>query len=165
MTPDTALQLLIDERDIHNLVSAYSQAVSRLDPVAAAALFVTDGTLDVVGNKLCTRAIIEDGMRQTFAQFDMLQMLFHAPCFVVQVDTAQASWSTAEFAIRKDGEALNAIFGRYEDDLVRAPDGWLFSRRTFTMAARVQLDAAKLQKNPEFLRDPLAAFSPSDSRR
>lgn len=147
---DPALQRLLDEQAIRNLAAAYSDAVTHLDPVRAAAVYAEDGIVDIAGNALSGRAAIEQGMRASFAAFQLLQLVEHGGMVTVSGDAATARWSTVELAVRQGQQSLNVIFGRYEDDLVRTTEGWKFARRRFTLAGRTQMESAKFQFNPAF---------------
>ena len=156
--PDTTLAPTSDEEAIRSLVSRYSHAVACLDPKAAAALFTEDGSLSIMDNCIVTRGAISSGMRDTFGHFAMLQLTCSNGLIDLRGDEARAIWSTTEWCVRKDSKTLDMIFGRYEDDMVREEGAWLFKKRVFTMATRLQLDAAKMQQNTEFAHDFPAPF-------
>jgi uncharacterized protein (TIGR02246 family) len=148
MTAD--LQTLSDENAIRQLTAGYSDAVTHLDAPRAAAIYAEDGSVAIAGNVIAGRHAIEAGMRASFAEFDLLQLIAHGGLIAVTGDTAQARWSTIELTIRRHAKTLNVIFGRYEDRLVRQEVGWRFQHRRFTMAGRTQIDVAKVQLNPQF---------------
>jgi len=147
---DPALQNLIDEAAIRALAAAYSDAVTHLDPARAAAVYAEDGTVEIVGNVITGRAAIEAGMKASFAEFQLLQLIEHGGVVTVSGDSATARWSTIELAVRRGRQDLNVIFGRYEDRCIRTAEGWKYQKRTFTLAGRTQLETGKLQFNPEF---------------
>lgn len=89
-------------------------------------------------------------MRQTFAAFELLQLIAHGGLIAIDGDHASARWSTIELAVRCKSTDLSCIFGRYEDELVRLPEGWRFKKRSFTLAGRTLLETAKLQLNSGF---------------
>ena len=157
---DAALRQLLDEQAIRRLTAAYSDAVTHLDAARAAAVYADDGTVAISGNAITGRAAIEAGMRDSFAAFEMLQLVEHGGLVAVDGDQATARWSTIELAIRRGAVDLNVIFGRYEDELVRLAEGWRFHRRVFTMAGRTQLETTRLQRNPAFYGALLAGFAP-----
>jgi uncharacterized protein (TIGR02246 family) len=150
---------LADENAIRALTAYYSDAVSHLDAARAASIYAEDGGVVIAGAELRGRAAIEQGMRQSFAAFDLLQLIAHGGVIEVTGDTARARWSTVELTIKRGAKDLGVIFGRYEDDLVRLPAGWRFARRSFTMAGRTLIETAKTQLNPEFVKG-LAAGLP-----
>ncbi len=144
------LQRLVDENAIRQITAFYSDAVTHLDAQRAASIYAEDGSVVVEGLELNGRDAIEAGMRQSFAAFDLLQLIAHGGLIAIDGDQAQARWSTTELTIRKGAQHFNVIFGRYEDRLVRLPVGWRFARRVFTMAGRTQMEVTKLQLNPMF---------------
>jgi len=144
-----------DENAIRRLVAFYSDAVTHLDATRAAAVYTDDGCIFIAGTGIVGRSAIEEGMRQTFSAFALLQLIAHAGLITLDGDRANARWSTIELAVRRESTDLSCIFGRYEDELVRLPVGWRFKRRSFTLAGRALIDAAKLQLNSGF---PLSAL-------
>lgn len=144
------LQRLLDESAIRDLTAAYCDAVTHLDAACAAAVYVEDGCVEIMGQETCGRAAIEQGMRGSFAAFEILQLIAHGPRINVSGDAAEARWSTIELTVRRDSNQLGIIFGRYEDNLVRTSSGWRFKRRVFTMAGRTQLGVSKLQLFSDF---------------
>jgi ketosteroid isomerase-like protein len=143
-------QRLEDEAAIRRLVATYVDAVAHRDPVRAAGVYAEDGVALIVGNELRGRAAIEQGMRASFGAFALMQMIAHGGLIEVDGDTARARWPTIELTVKQGDSALSVIFGRYEDELMRLPEGWRFKKRTFTMAGRTLLDASKVQLNAGF---------------
>lgn len=139
-----------DEKAIRRLVAFYSDAVTHLDPVRAASVYAEDGCVSVAGVETTGRAAIEEGMRQSFSAFTLLQLIAHGGLIAINGDRATARWSTIELAVRRDSTDLNCIFGQYEDELVRSLQGWLFQRRSFSMAGRMLIESTKLQLSPNF---------------
>jgi uncharacterized protein (TIGR02246 family) len=146
----SATDLLESENAIRRLVALYSDAVTHLDAARAASIYTEDGCVSIAGNEIVGRTAIEDGMRQTFSAFTLLQLIAHGGLIDVTGDRARARWSTVEVAIRRDSKDLHCIFGRYEDELVRLAEGWRFKKRSFTLAGRALLNVSKLQLNPGF---------------
>jgi ketosteroid isomerase-like protein len=144
--------LVADDRAVRQLVSAYSDAVSHLDAARAAATYAPDGVVSIVGIETSGRAAIEQGMRDSFGNFQLLQMIAHSGLISIESDRAVARWSTIELGVRHGQSSLHCILGRYEDELVRLPTGWRFRKRVFTLAGRTLLEASKVQVNPEFAR-------------
>lgn len=156
---DEEARRLADEQAIRALTAWYSDAVTHLDAARAAAIYAEDGCVSIAGAERHGRAAIEAGMRQSFSAFAVLQLIEHGGVIAVDGDRATARWSTVELTVKQGTSDLNVIFGRYEDTLVRLPQGWRFQRRSFTMAGRMQFDAAKAQLDPDFYRG-LAANLP-----
>jgi ketosteroid isomerase-like protein len=141
---------LRDESAIRALTAYYSDAVTHLDAARAASIYADDGCVSIGGAELHGRAAIEAGMRQSFAAFDLLQLIEHGGVIEVAGDAARARWSTIELTIKRGAKDLNVIFGRYEDALARSAAGWRFTRRSFTMAGRTQIETTKTQLDPAF---------------
>jgi ketosteroid isomerase-like protein len=142
---------LADEAAIRRLVATYSDAVAHRDADRAASIYAEDGVVSIMGNALHGRAAIAEGMRQSFSAFSLIQMIAHGGLIDVHGDTARGRWPTIELTVKEGDQALSCIFGRYEDELVRLPEGWRFRKRTFSMAGRTLLDAAKVQLIPGFV--------------
>jgi uncharacterized protein (TIGR02246 family) len=157
--PHEQSRLLADEAAIRALAAAYADAVTHLDPARAASVYAEDGCVSIGGAELSGRPAIEAGMRQSFAAFDLLQLVEHGGVVAVEGDAAQARWSTIELTVKRGAKDLGVIFGRYEDELARLPGGWRFKRRSFTMAGRMQFAADKVQLDPAFFQG-LAANLP-----
>ena len=139
-----------DEAAIRRLVAFYSDAITHLDPARAASVYAEDGCVSIMGAELQGRAAIEQGMRESFSAFSMLQMIAHGGLIEVDGDTAKARWSTIELMVRRGASEMGCIFGQYEDELVRLAEGWRFAKRSFTMAGRTLLPATKVQLNEAF---------------
>src|SRR5688572_33074733 len=93
--------LTTEENAIRRLVAFYSDAVTQLDAGRAASVYVEDGCVSIAGAELHGRAAIEEGMRQTFAAFALLQLIAHGGLIHVDGDSAMARWSTIELAVRR----------------------------------------------------------------
>ena len=139
-----------DDAAIRRLVAYYSDAVTRLDAACAASVYADDGCVSIAGAELHGRAAIEAGMRQSFSAFSLLQLIAHGGLIDVDGDRAMGRWSTIELTVRRDAADMSCIFGCYEDELVRLPEGWRFRKRSFTMAGRTLLPTTKLRLNPDF---------------
>jgi SnoaL-like protein len=139
-----------DDTEIRRLVAFYSDCVTHLDAARAATVYADDGCVSVIGNEVHGRAAIEEGLRQTFSAFVLLQLIAHDGLIDVDGNRATGRWSTIELAVRRGATDMSCIFGRYEDEMVRLPEGWRFSRRSFAMAGRTLVPTAKLQLDPNF---------------
>ncbi len=152
MTIEARLALIEDERAVRRLTAFYGEAVGRLDALAAASTYVEDGRVSILGQETVGRAAIEAGMRTSFEVHALLRFVAHGGLIDIAGDQATARWSTLEFAVRHGADDVHCILGRYEDDLVRRPDGWRFRRRVFTLAGRMRLAPDKRQLNADFAR-------------
>jgi hypothetical protein len=154
------VQRLADEAAIRRLAAYYSDAVTHLDAARAASVYAVDGLVAIAGHEIAGRGAIESGMRETFGQFSLLQLIEHGGLVEISGNEAMARWSTVELAVRQGAKALGVIFGRYEDQLVRLPEGWRFKRRSFTLAGRTQIESTKLQLNSDFFSSLTSLLQP-----
>lgn len=150
MNANRDLTRIEDENAIRRLVALYSDAVTHLDAARAASIYTEDGCVSIAGSEIVGRTAIEEGIRRTFCTFALLQLIAHGGLIDIDGNCARARWSTIELAVRRESTDLNCIFGRYEDELVRLPEGWRFKKRSFTLAGRTLLQATKLQLNSGF---------------
>jgi uncharacterized protein (TIGR02246 family) len=142
---------LADEAAIRRLMATYCDAVAHRDPERASGVYAEDGVANIVGNVLHGRAAICEGMRGSFGAMALIQMIAHGGLIEVDGDTARARWPTIELTVKHGDTGMSCVFGRYEDEMVRLPEGWRFSRRTFTMAGRTMMESSKLQILPGFV--------------
>jgi ketosteroid isomerase-like protein len=129
---NTPEKIAHDEWQIHKLAANYSHCVMRLDPVAAAQVYIEDGMLSAFGKPpIVGRDKIEKAFDMTFSPIEFIVQNCVAGIIEVTGDTARATWSVSEFLGRKEEEGMACCFGAYEDDLVRTAEGWRFSHRRF----------------------------------
>lgn len=126
-------------------MAVYGDGVARLGAVAAAATYVEDGVVSIAGAETAGRAAIDAGMRASFAEFRMLQVVAHDGLIDLAGECAAARWTTVEIGVRRGSATLDHIFGRDEDQLERTADGWRFRRRTFTLTGRTRTETMKIQ--------------------
>ena len=121
-----------DELAIRSLTAAYTDAINRsaIDDIGPVyddeAVFTMMDRPSVVG-----RDAILEVLRATVVRYQLIMQLIHSGVVQLDGDTARARWQVTELQIFLDGTP-RFVAGRYEDDLVRRPDGWKFVRRTFT---------------------------------
>jgi len=156
---DTRLARLEAESAVRRLVGLYCDAVNRLDADAAGALFAPDCRITIAdGPERIGREVQTEGMRQTFAAFDFLRQ----QCDVVAIDAdggaARARLLVFETTHKPGDESLGMIWGNYEDEYVKLPEGWRFHSRRYTMQLRALVPTARLQQVPGF--DPGFGFKP-----
>jgi ketosteroid isomerase-like protein len=129
---ETELRRLRDEIEINRLLAAYSHAVMRLDAAASAAVYTEDGVLSAFsGPDVIGRAKIERMLGKVYAPLRFLSQNCGSVVIAIDGDSARASSSVSEFVQYKDKDPLSCCFGNYDDDLVRTPEGWRFTRRRF----------------------------------
>ncbi len=146
---------MTDIEAITALAARYSDAASRLDGVAAAAVYAEDGVLkgfdfpEVVG-----RAAIGKVLGATLARLTFLSQQCTGGLVTVTGDTARARWNVQEWNQVRGEDKLDCCFGIYEDELVRTAAGWRFSRRRFHPQWRGRLEAAGTLYDPVKLEHP-----------
>ena len=139
------------ESSVRRLVALYCDAVNRLDAADAQALFAADAAIRIAdGPEISGSAAIGDGMRKSFAAFDLLRMQCDSGLIDVSEDARSAKARHLVFEVtHKPGEAqIGLLWGDYEDTYACYPEGWRFQQRHYTMHTRVLVDAAKLQQTP-----------------
>jgi ketosteroid isomerase-like protein len=77
MSASDTSALCEDEQAIRRLVAYYSDAVTHLDARRAASIYTEDGCVSIAGIETVGRAAIEEGMRESFSAFDLLQLIAH----------------------------------------------------------------------------------------
>lgn len=144
-----------DDTPIRRLAAAYSHAVMRLDPVAAAAVYTEDGVLSAFfGPEIVGRPAIEEAFRQTFAPIKWITQSISAGVVDRVGDTARGSWTVVEWLQNRDQKGLACCFGVYEDQAVLTADGWRFKRRRFHPFYRGTVPSeGKLYRDPEFANE------------
>jgi hypothetical protein len=146
------LDRLLAENAIRRLISAYCDAVGRLDADAAGRLFAPDARIRIADfPELAGREAITEGMRQTFAASAFLDMKCDTGLIDVDGDRARSRLSVFEVNRRPGEDALGLIFGFYEDEYARLEEGWRFHRRRYTLRLRALAPAAKLQQAAKFI--------------
>ena len=135
MSYDAALQNVIDQTAIQQLIALYIEAASSGNFDAVASTFADDGTwsvpafpMSVTGPKAIKAKIIE-----LLEPMDYLVQLGSPASIVVSGDTATARSSMREGFKFKGKNVSAEVLGVYADELVRTADGWKFKSRTFHM--------------------------------
>ncbi|MCB2077433.1 MAG: nuclear transport factor 2 family protein [Novosphingobium sp.] len=149
---DTELHQLLAENAIRRLISAYCDAVNRLDADAAGPLFTPAARIRIAGfPELVGREAITEGMRQTFAASEFLHQ--HCDTGLIDVDGDHAFSRLSVFELnRKPGaDDIGMIIGTYEDEYVRLAEGWRFAVRRYTLTLRTLLPPSKIQQVPGFV--------------
>jgi len=132
-----------DIEEINALAARYSDAVSRLDALAAAATYAEDGVLKGFDfPEIRGRAQIADVLGQTLVRLSFLSQQCTGGMPSVDGDRAVARWNVQEWNQITGEEKLSACFGIYEDELVRTAQGWRFARRRFHALWRGRVEAA-----------------------
>jgi SnoaL-like domain len=154
----SALDTLMAEHGIRRLVSAYCDAVGRLDAACAAKLFAPDARVRIAGfPELVGRDAIGEGLTQSFAATSFLHQQCDTGLIDVEGDRARARLSVFEANRKSNQDALGLIFGFYEDEYVLLDEKWHFLRRHYTLQLRALVPSSKLQQLTGFI--PAVAFA------
>ncbi|MCB2061697.1 MAG: nuclear transport factor 2 family protein [Novosphingobium sp.] len=139
------------ENAIRRLISAYCDAVNRLDADAAGKLFAPDATVRIADfPELSGRDAITEGMRASFEAAGFLRQQCDAMLIDIDGDQAKARLSVFEVNRKPGSDEVGLIFGFYEDEYVLLESKWRFHRRRYTMQFRALLPASKIQEVPGF---------------
>lgn len=147
------LRALADELAIRNVTAAYTDAINRLDAAEATVAYADDGALDMMDRPTVVgRTAITDVLRATVAKYQIVTQLMHSGVVRLDGDQARARWQVTEFQVSHEG-IRRFVIGRYEDSLVRLPEGWRFSHRRFTARYLGAVDLSS-----DVLPDPPVGF-------
>jgi ketosteroid isomerase-like protein len=122
-----------DEAEIQRLINTYSQFASRGDLETAANTWVPEGVWAIphLGMRLEGRKAVKGALQAFMDTMDYVLQLNSPALIEVNGDAA-----TATTSIRESGKTKGKLegfdyYGLYEDELVRTPEGWRFTIRTF----------------------------------
>lgn len=156
-TNGAGLKDLLAQNAIRRLLSLYCDAVSRKDADAVGALFAPDARVAIAGarERVGLDQIVE-GFRRATESFTFLYQKCDAGLIDVHEDCARSRIGVLEANRAAGAEALNVIFGTYEDEYCRLSEGWRFQSRKFTLRLQVLLPAAQMREFPELV--PIFGF-------
>lgn len=148
-----------DEMEIRALVAAYADAVNRRDADGMAAVLAPDGIIEKpgYGDPVQGRDKILKRYSRLQREREFLCQQIHSGVVHVDGDRASARWWFSETKLAVGGENWLTMVGVYQDECVRLPEGWRFSRRVQTtvmeriLPGGVQVTVHDL---PEFLDIP-----------
>jgi 3-phenylpropionate/cinnamic acid dioxygenase small subunit len=132
----TDLQTLIDERDIRNVAFRYCRALDTKDWALLDEVFLPDATGELgTPTTLVGIEAIRGRIQKALGHLDDSQHLVGNHEIDVTGDTATHRCYLQAQHIRADasGSPNYIVAGRYEDRLVRTPDGWRIAHRTLTV--------------------------------
>jgi ketosteroid isomerase-like protein len=131
-----------DELSIWQLLCRYCHLVDRGDMADVTDLFHPEGTLifppsPPAEGREAIRQAYDDWLRAARQPTGWLRHQINTPLIEVDGDRATAvCYFTADFLLRKKGR-VQALVGRYEDELVRHKGCWRFRRREIIVDARL----------------------------
>lgn len=127
---------MLDEIAIQQTINRYAEGASRADWDQVMSTFTPDGVWEVpaLGMRHEGRAAIQPAMAAFVAQMAYFVQI-NSPAII----TVEGAKATARSVIRECGKFANRdealeVLGFYNDDLVRTPEGWKFTRRAFKAA-------------------------------
>lgn len=132
----TDLQTLIDERDIRDVAFRYCRALDTKDWALLDEVFLPDATGELgTPTTLVGIDAIRGRVRKALGHLDGSQHLVGNHEIDVTGDTATHRCYLQAQHIRADatGSPNYIVAGRYEDRLVRTPNGWRIAHRTLTV--------------------------------
>ena len=127
-----------EQRELHELVERYAQAVDRADGAAVAALFAEDGVLalwsdpsraDATGEHAGRAAITEavDRISRYVATHHTISS--HTSVMEGMTATGETLCTAHHVAAHGKKRTDRVLYIRYLDTFVRSSGGWLFNRR------------------------------------
>ncbi len=136
LQPNDSVAVLLDERDIVAIALRYCRALDTKDWPALANVFLPDATADLSsGVDLIGLDAIVGRIRTALEHLDESQHLVGNHEVVVTGDTATHRCYLQAQHIRRaaTGGPNFLVGGRYEDRLVRTPEGWRIAHRTLAV--------------------------------
>jgi uncharacterized protein (TIGR02246 family) len=122
-----ALERVLDHLAIRELTARYNRAFDDVDAEAWADTFTPDGVMEYGGPPISGRDDLVAMSRATGYGYVHVTT---DPVIVVDGDRATQSCTLVVATRSKErGPVGVAMTGRYEDELVRTPDGWRLARR------------------------------------
>lgn len=141
-----------DVEDIQKTINTYSVGATLRDWDMVLSVFMDDATWHLTGSEYNLKGKAE--LRVEFPKFiDDMEFFAqtNAPALIeVTGDTATAKNVIREWGKLKGKNEAVEIVGIYADKLVRTPQGWRFSNRTFTV---VGVGRTELLANAQLPRD------------
>lgn len=128
------VQRLRDEQQIRDLGYLFADACNRGDVAAFRELWVHNAVW-IIGAPVDVRCAGQDEIATTMADlgssWDFFVQMPHAPVITIDGDQATGSWVVAEHANDVAGDRGYFNYARYEDRLIRTPDGWRYQCREY----------------------------------
>ena len=136
MSNDAAVQNLIDQVAIQQLIARYIEGASRGDLEVVGSTYAEDGVWAVPAFPMSVqgREAIKAKITELLQPMEYLVQIGSPAAIEVNGDTATASSSMREGCKFKGQNVAAEILGIYADELVRTGDGWKFKSRTFHMS-------------------------------
>jgi uncharacterized protein (TIGR02246 family) len=131
MPPDTelALQRLLDEAEIRELMLTFARGLDERDWDAYAGTFAEDGAFEIMGQRRVGRSDIAAGPARDLTQFDRTQHYSTNHRIEIYGDRAAASHYLLAVHVPDAGKPSEHadVGGRYVCECRRTSEGWRFS--------------------------------------
>jgi hypothetical protein len=129
---------MIDEIAIQQLLNAYSEGASRANWDQVLSTFLPDAIWEIPAMKMHFQghAAMLPVMSGFVAQMKYFVQLNSPAIITVTGDKATARSTIRECGKFADRDEAMEVLGFYQDELVRTPAGWKFTRRSFHPAGR-----------------------------
>lgn len=143
-------EFIAAECEIRQLYARFTDAASRQDADAYAALFTVDGQWKLAGMHMRGREEIRATFAKLLGYTARVQIIPGLPILEVDGDTASARIQCTELTKMPDGSAAMAL-GTYYDRFVREDGRWLFCWRHFGLKYRGPVDLSDdLVESPDY---------------
>ncbi len=131
---EPALQQLIDERSIIDLVGRYCWAIDSLDRPALERVFLPDATAVLGAGELHGIDAIWGRINGVLSRLDTSQHVLGSHVVEIHGDTADSRCYFVAQHVRHEAEGgpHYVVAGSYVDQLVRTADGWRIKHRVLT---------------------------------
>jgi SnoaL-like domain len=129
---------MLDEIAIQQTLNQYSEGASRADWKQVLGTFTSDGIWEIpaLNARYQDHAVIQQVMAAFVGQMAYFVQINSPAIINVLGDTATARSVIRECGKFADRDEALEVLGRYEDELVRTPEGWRFKRRVFHAAGK-----------------------------
>ena len=148
-----------DELAIRALAQAYADAVNRRDAEGMAAVLTPDAVIEKpgYGEPVRGQEKILKRYRRLQREREFLCQMIHSGVVHVDGDLATARWWFSEVKKPAGGGEWQTMIGVYQDEAMRLPEGWRFTRRVQRTVMERKLPAETeiaTHDLPEFLDIP-----------
>ncbi len=130
------IQMLLDEREVVAVATRYCRALDTQDWPLLTTVFLTDATADLATTSLLVGVdAITNRIRTALESLDDCQHLVGNHEVVIDGDSAthRCYLQAQHVRVAAVGGPNYLVGGRYEDRMVRTPDGWRIAHRTLTV--------------------------------
>lgn len=129
VSTDAAIADLVAREEIRSELYTYADRVDAGDIGAVGALFLDDGTYDILGTHCRGRDRIVARLSESLSQFERTSHHVSNPLIVLRGSAAHLSASLYAYHVRPDGTSYE-FWGRYLQDLSLGGAGWAIAHMT-----------------------------------